>query len=208
VGNKVALTAYRLLARQTLRQFIYHRVGYDRGSQVARCWREYQNRLLLNRPRRGYFTTFNQTADLVVTSIYEGLEVDDHTVPDISVGQTWARYWGQSKLDEQFGQRIPHLHWYPDNYPQSRVNPLETWAYPNAAWEEFQDWLHRVYLPAKFPIYVRRKVKQGALPAERADSLLAVTGAHVAHGASLVGEPKAVCPALPEPVERPGRRVS
>jgi hypothetical protein len=79
---------------------------------------------------------------------------------------------------------------------------------PNAAWGEFQDWLEKVYLPAKFPAYVKKKAKQGVLPADRAESLLAVTGAHVSHRTLLVGEPKTVQPALPEPVERPGRRVS
>jgi hypothetical protein len=56
---------------------------------------------------------------------------------------------------------------------------------------------------------VKRKVKQGVLPAERVESLMAGAEAHVGEKPTLVGAPKPVHPSLPERTRRPGgERVS
>ena len=209
MGNKVALAAYRLLARQTLRQFIYHRVGYNSESRLARCWDYYHDRIFMNRPPAGYFTAFNETAEMVLTTIREGLKVDTHTVPDISIGQTWRRYWEEEKLEEQFGEPKKLFHRYPGYYQQSLVYSVQAWAYPETALPTFRQWLRDVYLPTKFPAYVKKKVKQGVLPAERVESLMAGAEAHVGEKSALVGAPKPVRPLLPEHSRRPdGQRVS
>jgi hypothetical protein len=209
VGKKKAQHAFALLARQTLRQFIYQHVGYNPESRLPRCWDYYHDRIFLNRPPAGYFTAFNETAEMVLTTIREGLQVDTHTVPDISIGQTWRRYWEEEKLEEQFGEPKKLSHRYPGYYHQSMVSSVQAWAYPDAALPSFRQWLRDVYLPKKFPAYVKKKVKQGVLPAERVESLMAGAEAHVGEKPALVGAPKTVHPSLPERSRRPGgERVS
>jgi hypothetical protein len=97
-----AKTNYRVLARKSLQDFIYRSVGYDPSNAVPLIWRQYHDRLLLNPVPLGYFSVFKETSDIVITSIREGLIVDDHTIPDISVGLGWSKYWGNQQLDDKY----------------------------------------------------------------------------------------------------------
>jgi hypothetical protein len=103
--NDAALNAYRYLARRSLREFIYTSVGYDPTNIVPDRWKQYHDRMLLNTLPRGYFSVFIEMSDIVLSSIQSGLVVDSHTVPDISVGQLWAKHWGDEKLELRFGER-------------------------------------------------------------------------------------------------------
>jgi len=53
---------------------------------------------------------------------------------------------------------------------------------------------------------MKKKVKQGVLPAERVEALMAGAEAHVGEKPALVGAPKPVHPSLPERRRRPGGR--
>ena len=164
---------YRVLARKTLRDFIYVAVGYDPQNVVPESWKHFHDRLILNAVPLGYFSVFKETADIVVSAIREGLVVDSHTVPDISVGQMWSKYWSAQNLHNQYGIQIQYPHEYPDYFPQAQANGnIYTYLYPIEALGLFRKWLQTKYLPEKFPNYLKRKVKQGAIPASSAELLI------------------------------------
>ena len=163
----LALERYRTLARHSLKEFIYTQVGYDPNDVLPQPWNAFHQRVLLNTSPVGYFSVFEETAAFVITAIRHGLVVDQHTVPDISVGVCWGRYWTLNNLTARFGDRMKYPHVYPDDFPQSQAEP-DAWVYPNEALGEFRTWLLAEYIPDKFPKYMRSKAKQGALPPSRA----------------------------------------
>lgn len=172
-----AINAFRFLARRSLREFIYTSVGYDPRALVPELWQHFHDRLLLNPVPSGYFSVFREIADVLVSSIRAGLNVDAHTVPDISVGQAWAAYWKSIGGEVRFGQRVKYPHVYPHPSPQAGAE-IEAWIYPVRALGEFRAWLQGVYLPEKYPRYIETKVRSGALLESRAELLLAAVNAH------------------------------
>ena len=135
--------------------------------------RNFHERVLLNDQLPvGYFSIFREIADLVVHMIKGGCPLDDHTVPDISVGQQWSKYWVDNELGAECGDRIKHPHFFPDWFPQSAINPVETWIYPANALGTFHMWMYRNYIPQQFPKYVRNKIKSGAFLPHRGERLL------------------------------------
>lgn len=169
-----ALRNFRVLARAGLRAFVYSTLGYD-PSGVDSVFASYHQRLLLNPMPSGYWSVFSETAHVVLNAIRHGLIVDSHTVPDISVGQLWSKYWVDSGMDYHFDhKRRLYDHVYPPDYPQA-ASDRQAWMYPADALGRFRAWLDEVYLPEKYPEYIKRKVKSGALPASRAELLLAAT---------------------------------
>lgn len=168
-----AKTNYRALARKTLQEFIYRMTGYDPLNVVPINWQQYHDRLILNSVPVGYFSVFKETADIVITSIREGLLVDHHTVPDISVGMAWSNYWKASNFDQTYGARTKYPHIYPDYFPQAQANgSIDAFIYPGDSLGEFRRWIYSEYLPKKFPNYLKGQVKKGAIPASRVELLL------------------------------------
>jgi hypothetical protein len=103
-------------------------------------------------------------------SIRHGLTVDNHTVPDVSVGIAWAKYWKSNNLEAKHGPRKKYPHKYPDDHPQSAANNvIEPNIYPTAALVEFRTWLETDYLPRTYPRYLKSK----QLPPSRAELLIA-----------------------------------
>jgi hypothetical protein len=170
--REAAITAFRTLARRSLREFIYTALGYDPAKVVPPAWRDLQERLTLNKMPKGYFSVFQELAELMMSAMQHGLAMDHQSMPDISVGQIWARHWADNKLERLWGPRAKYPHKFPDWWPQSQVEP-ECWAYPLSALGSFRIWLQEIYLPEKYPKYMQRKVKEGALDASRATLLLA-----------------------------------
>jgi len=150
--NQTAITNYRNLARYGLQKFIYDALGYVPEDP----WKLFNARvsLLKDSVPVGYFSVFKESTGLVVDLINAGLSVNQHTIPDSSVGGTWGRYWTGIDLAAKYGERIEYPHYYPAEYPQSASNPQKAWAYPNEAWAEFQDWLRTIYLPTQYPAYI------------------------------------------------------
>ena len=172
-SNEVALKNYRLLARHSFRSFIYNRCGYDPDKQIPDSWKNFHERILLNdQVPIGYFSVFREIADLVVHMIQGGCPVDDHTVPDVSVGTTWSNYWQAQGLDHVHGSRRKHPHYYPHWFPQSAVNPVDVWIYPASALGDFRVWVYKEYIPKSFPKYIHNKVKQRVFLPSRAELLL------------------------------------
>lgn len=172
VGNEQAKANFRRLARAGLRLFVYHAVGYDPSNAVPQAWRHFHDRLILDSAPIGFFSVFKETADFVIAAIRAGLRVDEHTVPDISVGKAWSEYWKAKGLANQHGERQRHDHNYPDYFPQATSNPQEIWVYPVQALGEFRIWMQQTYVREKFPAYLERKVAAGLLPPSAAEMML------------------------------------
>ena len=171
--QSVAQQNFRKLAQAGLRVFVYQALGYDPARQLTTSWRNFHDRLSMHAVPVGYFSVFKECADFVLASIRAGLPLDDHTIPDISVGVTWGNHWRDEKLEANFGARIKHDHNYPDYYPQARSNPQEIWVYPVDALGAFRRWIGQTYLPEKYPPYLDGKVRKGQLAASTVELLLA-----------------------------------
>jgi hypothetical protein len=172
-SNEIAIKNYRLLARYSFRSFIYNRCGYDPDKHIPDSWRNFHERVLLNdQVPIGYFSVFREIADIVVHMIQSGCPLDDHTVPDASVGVIWGNYWTENKLDVKYGTRLKHPHNYPDWFPQSVANPIPAWIYPAQALGDFRIWLYEHYIRTNFPKYLDSKVKKGVFLPSRAELLL------------------------------------
>ena len=164
--NETATKNFRNLARYGLQKFIYDALQYV----PADNWRYFHDRvsILQNTVQPGYFIVFRETTDLIVDLINSDLEVNDATLPDISVGQIWAKYWSDNDLEVEFGQRIRHEHNFPSYFRQARSNPQDIWAYPDAALARFRQWFRGNYLCTKFPNYILKKA--GQLPGGRLEA--------------------------------------
>jgi hypothetical protein len=166
----LAQTSYRILARKSLRQFIYGRVGYDPNARQAAAWQHLHDRMMLNPAPPGYFSLLREITDLLIAAVQSGLALGPHTLPDISVGVAWGKHWTTHDLDTVYGARVKHPHRFPDAFPQMEV--VEAWTYPDTARGAFRGWLRDHYLPYRLPQYLASKAKSGALPAYRVEPLL------------------------------------
>ena len=172
---EVAQRNYRLLARKSFRTFIYDGCGYNPDAHIPESWRTFHERILLNdQMPLGYFSIFREIADLVVHMIKGGCKLDDHTVPDGSVGMVWSNYWNKEGLARTYGERTKYPHNFPDWFPQAAANPVGAWIYPVEALGAFRRWLYQEYLAqdGSFQKYLGSKVKQGVFLPARADALL------------------------------------
>lgn len=176
----VALKNYRLLARSSLRAFIYKGCGYDPTQQLPALWRNFHDRVSLNfnAVPEGYFSVFKQIADLIVALGQHGLHIHDNFVPDISVGQCWGRHWNSLGGDLRYGQRIHYKHNYPEYYPQAASNPQEPWCYPEIALGEFQRWFRENYVKGgRLENYLQTKAKDATLPVSFVNQAVALLAA-------------------------------
>lgn len=172
-NNETAVRNFRLLARSSFNAFIYNRCGYDPDKHIPDSWRNFHERILLNdQVPIGHFSVFREIADLVVNMIQKGCPIDDHTIPDISVGRMWGDHWTANHFDEIYGPRLKHPHFYPDWFPQAVINPVDAWIYPAEALGQFRVWVYRTYVPNNFPKYLEGKVKKGLFLPSRAELLL------------------------------------
>ncbi|EPC4431324.1 TPA: hypothetical protein ACWXIY_003880, partial [Escherichia coli] len=105
----------------------------------------------------GYFIIFNEIAGMMVDLINAGLAINQHTVPDGSVGSCWARHWKAKGLATEFGERVDCEHYYPEDFLQASSNPQIINAYPDSALSEFRRWFKHEYLTTKFPPYILKK---------------------------------------------------
>ncbi|WP_259469838.1 hypothetical protein [Pseudomonas syringae] len=153
--NQQAKDTYRAFAALGLRRFIYESLNYTPGDK----WQYHNERvsLLQNKAPLGYFIVFQEITGLVVDLINADLAVNDKTIPDISVGQMWAKHWNKHNYAKIWGERIPYAHNYPARYAQAKSNPQEASAYPDHALAEFRRWFRYDYLAFKFPEYILKK---------------------------------------------------
>lgn len=175
VNKDVARTNYRILARSSFKLYVYKQCNYNPNQKIDDSWQAFHERLLLNdNIPINYFSIFKELSTVIVNMIRGGCKIDDTTVPDISVGQIWSRYWTQNKFDETYGVRARFQHVYPDTFRQSSGGEYEAWIYPADALGVFRKWLYEIYLIEKFPKYLNTKVTSGSIIAPDATRLLDV----------------------------------
>ncbi|EML2388093.1 hypothetical protein [Pseudomonas aeruginosa] len=155
--NQQASDNYRRFATYGLQRFIYDSLGYTPADK----WKYHNDRvsILNNSAPIGHFTIFSEINGLAVDLINADLPVNDKTIPDISVGLAWGKYWRENDLGVRFGARIEYEHNFPSYYPQAASNPQKPFAYPDAALPTFRNWFREEYLPTKFPKYILTKAK-------------------------------------------------
>ena len=120
--------------------------------------------LVYNNVPTGHFSVFKEVADMVVALIQANVPVGEKTVPDLSVGGTWGRYWTKHSLEDEFGERVKYEHNYPEYFSQAVSNPQEAWAYPDAALPAFRKWMRETYFPEKLPSYITGQAQKHNLP--------------------------------------------
>ncbi|WP_154582432.1 hypothetical protein [Serratia marcescens] len=169
VKKDEAIINYRKAAKFGLRKYIYERLSYKETDAISKSWSLFQERILLNETPRGYFTMFDEATAIIASLIRNNIIVDDSIMPDGSLGSHWGRYWRANSLSEKYGEQIKIRHNFPESYRQ--LDP-EINAYPHSALSEFRGWFEDVYLPEKYPEYVRRKVKDGKIMLESIPVLL------------------------------------
>ncbi|HEX7822775.1 MAG TPA: hypothetical protein VF463_19405 [Sphingobium sp.] len=155
---------FRLLAGSKLRDMIYQRVGYDPSG--ANRFKKWHDRIALNHQSapKGFFHVFNEAHTIVYELIIAGAEIGEKTVVDISIGQHWGKHWDQSGFDGKYGARQKYPHRYPDDHPQAKSNPQESWCYPLDALGAYRQWMQDEYIEGgKFKGYLDGKVKKGDL---------------------------------------------
>jgi hypothetical protein len=169
-GNEHAAHSYRTLARKGFSDFIYAQVGYNPSGSAGISWQQFHDRVSLtyHTVPDGYFSVFKEIADIFVTLLRGGADLGIKFIPDISVGQHWARYWASENLDSVYGQRRRYNHNYPNYFPQSASNPQPAFCYPEDALGEFRKWVRTHYIAQKMPSYLGQKIKDGQIPAAEA----------------------------------------
>ena len=158
---------FRLLAGSKLRELIYSQVGYDPTKINTKRFEKWHERIALNYQSapKGFFHVFNEAHTVIYELIQAGAEIGEHFVVDISIGQHWSKHWSDNELDQAFGGRCKYPHRYPDDHPQCKSNPQESWCYPLAALGEYREWLQDTYIEGgKFSTYLKGKVSRGQLP--------------------------------------------
>lgn len=123
-------------------------------------------------PPPGTFSVLRESGHLLLRLVDHGVVVDHTTLPDVSIGQTWGRYWRDQRLEDQFGPRGEYDHFYPNGFPQAASNPQRAKCYPIGALVRHRVWLEEDYVQRHFPAYLTTKARQGAISAERREAIL------------------------------------
>lgn len=158
--REAARDNYRTLAGKALQDLIYSQVGYDPTGQISEPLRKWHERIELNHQSapRGYFSIFNEAHTIIYELIMAGAPVGEAVVPDISIGQHWAKYWQLNGLEDLYGERCKFPHRYPQDHPQALSNPQIANCYPIAALGEYRRWLQEEYIDGgKFHGYLKNK---------------------------------------------------
>ncbi len=168
-AQNVALANYQNLARRQLRLLIYSATGHQQPTQVPDEWRQYHERVLLNRPPAEHFSILRELSDLMLTSMQKGLPIDNHTMPDVSVGMAWAAHWRATNMDATYGPSMKWKHEFPEGAPQAVANAfIKAHVYPMRALGDFRVWMDNEYIPKNYPKYLEGKVTAGKLPEDSA----------------------------------------
>lgn len=148
--------------------------GTHTSQTQLRSWQHFHDRVDMtkNSVPPGYFGIFHEIASMVVPMIHSGVELNDHTMPDISVGQTWARYWKDKKLATTHGERINYPHTFPEYYPQAANGIVDAYCYPDTALGDFRKWFRENYLTKNLPNYIAGKQKKGHIAPSTANTLI------------------------------------
>ncbi|WP_454853854.1 hypothetical protein [Rhizobium binxianense] len=162
-GNDHAIKSYRTLAKKGFTDFVYAQVGYNPDGKVSLAWQQFHDRvsLVANAVPSGFFSIYQEIAGMIVPMINSGVDVGPHIVPDISVGQRWAKHWKDESLEVVYGARQQYKHNYPVYFPQALSNPQTPHCYPDEALGEFRKWFRKTYIEVYLPDYLQNQAKLG-----------------------------------------------
>lgn len=162
-GNDHAIKSYRTLAKKGFSDFVYAQVGYNPDGKVSLAWQQFHDRvsLVANAVPSGFFSIYQEIAGMIVPMINAGIDVGPHIVPDISVGQRWAKHWKSESLEILYGERQQYQHEFPVYFPQALSNPQTPYCYPDEALGEFRKWFRKTYLETHLPDYLSNQAKLG-----------------------------------------------
>lgn len=171
--NPVALQRFRVLAQKSLRDLIYDLADYHPEKKNVTAWRHFYDRVSINKNSvpSGYFSVFREAAGLIVDLLDANYPLSDKTVPDLSVGIHWAKYYKENLIND-FGSPQEYDHNYPDYFAQSASNPQKAKAYPIDCLGKFKTWLENEYIFKHFPKYMKNKIAQLNLDKNTATALL------------------------------------
>ena len=84
-----------------------------------------------------------------------------------------ARHWAAPRKRERRIQEILAQSGIVLDTPYIEIEALGSThhAYPDSALGEFRKWMREIYLPDKFPPYLLKKIREGALPASFAEAV-------------------------------------
>ena len=169
-----ALQACRKLLAISFRAMVYQAVDYHPQTTVIQNLQRWAERLdgVKNNTPLGYFCVFQEIGFMIIPLIHSGFIVTDKVIPDISVGQAWAKLWESENLAEKFGERVRYKHQYPSYYRQAAAGAVDAWAYPDEALPLFRYWIRDNYIKTKFPDYLWRAMKKGAISEQQGTAVL------------------------------------
>lgn len=173
-----AIQSLRTFLDLGFRSFIYQAAGYQIKKEILDKWKwaHFHDRISLNNYSvpRGYFSVFKEVSGIIYDMLVSGFPLNDETVPDVSVGLCWGKYWKDNNLSNEFGDRIDYEHNYPEYFRQSASNPQPAKAYPLKALGKFREWLENEYLIKKFPPYMLKKITQLGIGTTESKKLLSL----------------------------------
>ncbi|MDR3113006.1 MAG: hypothetical protein LBU09_01350 [Endomicrobium sp.] len=171
-----AIRSLRTFLDLGFRSFIYQAAGYQLSKKILDKWAHFHDRISLNSYSvpKGYFSVFKEVSGIIYDMLVSGFPLNDETVPDGSVGIHWGKYWKDNNLSEEFGDRIPYEHNYPEYFRQAASNPQPAKAYPLKALGKFREWLENEYLIKKFPPYMLKKIAQLGIGSAESEKLLSL----------------------------------
>lgn len=171
--RKKASDNFRHLVRTSFRDFIYRETGYSPHISCIDSWQYFHDRIDItqNSVLEGYFSVFQEAAQIIVPMIKAGLPISSKIIPDISLGRAWSIYWKNNNLSK-YGARIKYTHNYPSYYPQARSNPQEAFAYPDQLIGIFRAWMKREYILNNLHIYLSGQTKKRVISQKEATVLI------------------------------------
>jgi hypothetical protein len=173
-GEDIALRNYRQISRHGLTRYIYDATGYV-AKTTDDVWKVFKDRasLTYDAVKEGYFGIFKEIAGLIFSLGEAGLHINENFVPDISVGQAWAKHWEKQELASRFGSPRTYLHCFPDYFPQAASNPQLAKCYPEDALGEFRRWFRHDYIgEGRLKSYLSKKVSEKTLPRDYVERVL------------------------------------
>lgn len=162
---------FAVKVNQFVREWLQGKTIYQ---EQLKSWQHFHDRVDMTRNSvpPGFFGVFNEIAGMIVPMINSGVNLNEHTIPDISVGKIWSSHWEKNNFDNVYGARKHYPHEYPIYYPQHAAGIQSSWCYPESALGEFRKWFRDTYQPNKLPQYLTRKQKKGDIEATTANKLI------------------------------------
>ena len=175
-SNKPAARKFRRWVTSVVLPSIRKTGGY--GKPVSADWQPFHDRIsaVWGAVPPGYFSVFKEMAELTGQLITSGVSVDHHTIPDISVGLAWGKFWIKQNGDSKYGPRRRYAHSYPPSFPQAWSNPQDAHCYPDEALGAFRHWFRSNYRVDSLPRYLITKIKKGEISHRAANAVLTATG--------------------------------